>query len=57
MLQVFESHAEYLGPALFEEFAFPYLKQIQQRVRARVDVPMVNFSFDKFHTNFPLISH
>lgn len=41
MLQVFESHAEYLGPALFDEFALPYIKQIQQRVRARVDVPMV----------------
>jgi len=43
MLQVFESHAEYLGPALFDEFALPYIKQIQQRVRARVDVPMCVF--------------
>lgn len=43
MLQVFESHAEYLGPALFDEFALPYIKQIQQRVRVKVDVPMVNF--------------
>lgn len=42
MLQVFESHAEYLGPAQFTEFALPYIKQIQQRVRAKVSVPMVS---------------
>lgn len=42
MLQVFESHAEYLGPAQFTEFALPYLKQIQQRIRAaNVSVPLV----------------
>ena len=41
MLQVFESHAEYLGPDQFTEFALPYIKQIQERVRAQVNVPMV----------------
>lgn len=41
MLQVFESHAEYLGPEMFAQFALPYIKQIQERVRAKVNVPMV----------------
>lgn len=45
MLQVFESHAEYLGPDQFTEFALPYLKQIQERVRSKVTVPMVNISY------------
>ena len=41
MLQVFESHAEYLGPEQFTQFALPYITQIQERVRASVNVPMV----------------
>ncbi|KAI9562270.1 uroporphyrinogen decarboxylase [Daphnia sinensis] len=43
MLQVFESHAEYLSPDLFTQFALPYIKQIQERVRTKVDVPMCIF--------------
>ncbi|XP_046441707.1 uroporphyrinogen decarboxylase-like [Daphnia pulex] len=43
MLQVFESHAEYLGPEIFAQFALPYIKQIQERVRAKVNVPMCIF--------------
>ena len=50
ILQVFESHAEHLGPYLFREFALPYLKQICDEVKERVnqmgleDIPMVSFS-------------
>lgn len=33
MLQVFESHAEYLGPALFAKYGTPYLAQICERVK------------------------
>lgn len=43
MLQVFESHAEYLGPDIFAQFALPYIKQIQERVREKVNVPMCIF--------------
>lgn len=42
---MFESHAEYLGPCQFTEFALPYIKQIQDRVRAQVKVPMVSIYF------------
>ncbi len=34
LLQVFESHAEFLGPALFSTFALPYLNQIVTRVKS-----------------------
>ncbi len=34
LLQVFESHAEFLGPALFSTFALPYLNQISTRVKS-----------------------
>ena len=46
-LQVFESNAEYLTPALFATFALPYLTQICDRVKAALreqgvpQVPMV----------------
>ncbi|XP_064105205.1 LOW QUALITY PROTEIN: uroporphyrinogen decarboxylase-like [Macrobrachium nipponense] len=49
ILQVFESHAEHLGPYLFREFALPYLKQICDDVKKNVaqlgmeDVPMIVF--------------
>ncbi|KAK7075469.1 hypothetical protein SK128_004175 [Halocaridina rubra] len=49
ILQVFESHAEHLGPQLFREFALPYLKQICEEVKADVkkagfdDIPMIVF--------------
>lgn len=49
LLQVFESHAEHLGPYLFREFALPYLKQICDEVKERVsqlgfeDIPMTVF--------------
>jgi len=45
LLQVFESHAEYLNADLFQEFAYPYLKQIHDRVREKIpsDVPMCVF--------------
>ncbi|XP_045135504.1 uroporphyrinogen decarboxylase-like isoform X2 [Portunus trituberculatus] len=49
VLQVFESHAEHLGPQLFRDFALPYLKQICDQVKERVkqlglpDIPMIVF--------------
>lgn len=51
MLQVFESHAEYLGPDQFTEFALPYIQQIQQRVRSQIDanIPMVGGCFFIFY--------
>lgn len=49
MLQVFESHCEYLSPQLFEEFALPYIKEIQERVRAAVNVPMVMETLSFFY--------
>ena len=48
LLQVFESHAEALGPILFEEFALPYLKRICDEVKSQIsklgfnDIPMVS---------------
>ncbi|XP_034942027.1 uroporphyrinogen decarboxylase [Chelonus insularis] len=48
-LQVFESHADYLNDELFETYSFPYLKQISQRVKSKLDeikipqVPMIAF--------------
>lgn len=47
MLQVFESHAEYLGQDLFDEFCTSYLTQICTKVKAKLTdegispVPMV----------------
>ena len=47
MLQVFESHAEYLGPEMFSKFCTPYLSQIAKGVKAKLradgiePVPMV----------------
>jgi uroporphyrinogen decarboxylase len=35
ILQIFESHAGELSPALFAAFLLPYLRQIAERVRAR----------------------
>lgn len=49
VLQVFESHAEHLGPQLFREFALPYLKLICDQVKEQVqllglpDIPMIVF--------------
>ena len=43
LLQVFESHAEFLGPDLFKEFAWPYLKRIAAEVKKQVDAPMTIF--------------
>jgi len=45
LLQVFESHAEYLNAELFAVFALPYLKQISERVKAKIstDIPMCVF--------------
>lgn len=60
MLQVFESNAEYLNFALFEEFSLPYLVRIVTEVRAALkekglpNVPMVcnisawNLIFDDY---------
>ena len=49
MLQVFESHAEYLGPDSFKEFALPYLRDIVQRVKSAIkdlgySIPMTVFA-------------
>ena len=54
MLQVFESHAEYLTSELFEKFALPYLIQICEKVKTKLiadelePVPMVG----QFHGKF-----
>ncbi|XP_057334874.1 uroporphyrinogen decarboxylase [Microplitis mediator] len=48
-LQVFESHADYLNDELFETFSLPYLKQISEKVKLKLDalniprVPMIAF--------------
>ena len=54
MLQVFESHAEYLNNDLFKKFSLPYLNQICMRVKTKLQtegiepVPMVrNKNFTK----------
>lgn len=50
MLQVFESHAGYLGSKQFDEFCLPYLNRISCAVRDKLreqnlnDVPMVLFA-------------
>ena len=64
MLQVFESHAEYLGKDMFDEFALPYLRQIAQNVKVKLAdqgldiVPMVSQKIRQiciFTNNFYLI--
>ena len=64
MLQVFESHAEYLGKDMFDEFALPYLRQIAQKVKVKLAdqgldiVPMVSQKIRQiciFTNNFYLI--
>ncbi|XP_028938839.1 uroporphyrinogen decarboxylase isoform X1 [Ornithorhynchus anatinus] len=51
-LQLFESHAGHLGPALFSSFALPYIRGIAKRVRAGLQeaglapVPMIIFAKD-----------
>ena len=48
MVQVFESHAEFLGPDMFKEFCLPYLKEIAHGVKQKLTckgiepVPMVS---------------
>ncbi|CAB0014672.1 unnamed protein product [Nesidiocoris tenuis] len=49
LLQVFESNAEYLGPALFKEFALPCIRDIAKNVREGLKdrkpyVPMTIFA-------------
>lgn len=47
MVQVFESHAEHLGPKMFQDFCVPYLNQICDRVKAKLGekaVPMTVFA-------------
>ena len=47
LLQVFDSHAGILGSDLFDQFSLPYLSQIAQKLKARLQekdqptVPMV----------------
>jgi len=43
-LQLFDSWVGNLGPAQYEEFALPYVKEIVKRVRAKTSVPLVYFS-------------
>lgn len=51
-LQVFESHAGYLGAMQFNEFALPYIRDISKRVKAKLKasslptVPMIVFAKD-----------
>lgn len=47
ILQVFDSSAEYLNEDLYNTFAIPYLKEIRERVKEKLqsrDVPMVLFA-------------
>jgi len=50
LLQLFESHAEFLGPESFNEFCFRYIKQIYDRVVKKLkekeieQVPMIIFA-------------
>lgn len=49
LLQLFESNAEYLGLDLFNEFALPYIKLINEKVKLKLketnsDVPMTIFA-------------
>ena len=71
MLQIFESHAEHLGPDLFVKFCVPYLSQICDRVKEKLGkdaVPMTVFAkggghhsleslryFYKYQSNFKYI--
>ena len=47
LLQVFESHAGILGPEQFEQYCLPYLTQIAQKLKTRLQqkneasIPMV----------------
>ena len=47
-LQIFESNGDYLEDELFEEFSFQYMKQISEKVKAKLEKlnipkpPMVN---------------
>lgn len=46
LLQLFESHAEYLGPKLFLTYSLPYIKQIKTQVNAKLvelGIPTVPF--------------
>lgn len=48
LLQVFESHSDFLNDELFENYSFKYLKEISDKVRQRLkeenipEVPMVD---------------
>lgn len=50
ILQIFESHAEYLSPDLFARYSVPYLTRIEKETRKRLTklglapVPMVIFA-------------
>ena len=51
MLQVFESHAEFLGPQLFTTFCMPYLKEICKLVKERLadkGIPSVPMEIEEF---------
>ncbi|XP_016843368.1 uroporphyrinogen decarboxylase isoform X3 [Nasonia vitripennis] len=49
LLQVFESHGDFLNTELFKEYSLKYFKQISQKVKAKLDslnipkVPMIAF--------------
>ena len=49
LLQVFESHSDFLNDELFENYSFKYLKQISEKVRQKLkeknisEVPMIAF--------------
>lgn len=56
-LQLFDSWLGFAGPALFEEFIAPYLKEIVARVKSAVSVPFIFFSTGTtglFHLLAPL---
>lgn len=45
LLQVFDSWAGELSPQIFEEFSFPYIKEIGQKLRQKFpDLPLIVFA-------------
>lgn len=56
LLQVFESSAEHLGPALFEKYSLPYLEEIAAGVKQGIterglgDVPLIVFAKGAYHS-------
>lgn len=61
MLQVFESHGEFLTQELFDKFSLPYLTTIVEQVKAKLktegipEVPMVRKAYNRENGSSKLI--